>query len=408
MIKELFLNKNFFLLLTGQFVSQLGDKFYLIALAWWVLEKTGSPSIMGIIIFCSIFPEIITSFISGYFVDNYGKKRIIVFCDLIRGFLMLLGSALFFGNSLEISHIILISTAISISSSFFNPAVQSIYPLILNNSKIKAGQSLSQLAYGVTSVFGPVFGSILLGFTGVGFIFLINGISYIISGLSEWFIYFEEKAEKSKQDFKSSFKDGLFFILKNREILITVMLIGIVHFFIGSFQLILPIISRLFSQENPIFLGITESSMGFGFIIGSILSRFIKKEYFRTLINISMILGIVFFVSGLIITLKLMVIILLPIFVILTGASVSNASIFWNSFLHKKTPLNLSGRVFSISNMTGNFSLPVSIAVTGILIETTGSGMYLILMGIVLSLITIIIKFFILKKGKSNLNGEIA
>ncbi len=39
--------KNLDLLITGQFISQIGDKFYALALAFWVLQTTGSPEQHG-------------------------------------------------------------------------------------------------------------------------------------------------------------------------------------------------------------------------------------------------------------------------------------------------------------------------------------------------------------------------
>ena len=37
-IVKMMINRNFFYLITGQFVSQIGDKFHIIAISFWVLE----------------------------------------------------------------------------------------------------------------------------------------------------------------------------------------------------------------------------------------------------------------------------------------------------------------------------------------------------------------------------------
>jgi len=44
------MNRNFKLLLGGQLVSQVGDKFHMIALAFWVLNTTGSSAKMGAVL----------------------------------------------------------------------------------------------------------------------------------------------------------------------------------------------------------------------------------------------------------------------------------------------------------------------------------------------------------------------
>ena len=55
---KLLMNKNLALLLSGQFVSQIGDKFYMLALAIWVLDTTNSPAMMGAVLFYSSYRHI--------------------------------------------------------------------------------------------------------------------------------------------------------------------------------------------------------------------------------------------------------------------------------------------------------------------------------------------------------------
>jgi len=44
---------------TGQTISRLGDNLYRIALAWWVLEKTGSAVAMGTVLVFSQIPMLL-------------------------------------------------------------------------------------------------------------------------------------------------------------------------------------------------------------------------------------------------------------------------------------------------------------------------------------------------------------
>ena len=60
----------FALLWSGQTISRLGDSLYRIALAWWVLEKTGSAAIMGTVLIFSTVPMLIFLLIGGVVVDR--------------------------------------------------------------------------------------------------------------------------------------------------------------------------------------------------------------------------------------------------------------------------------------------------------------------------------------------------
>jgi MFS family permease len=102
------MNRNLALLLSGQFVSQIGDKFYMLALAIWVLDTTNSPAMMGGVLFCSFFPMFLMGFIAGAVVDKYNRKIIIVAADFIRGLVIAVVTCLYHFNLLNI-HAIFIS-----------------------------------------------------------------------------------------------------------------------------------------------------------------------------------------------------------------------------------------------------------------------------------------------------------
>src|SRR5689334_18807907 len=82
------LNKNLYFLLSGQFISQIGDKFYALALAYWVLQTTKSPSMMGLVLFSSMAPAILTGFFAGGIIDFFNRKTLLVNTDVIRGFVV--------------------------------------------------------------------------------------------------------------------------------------------------------------------------------------------------------------------------------------------------------------------------------------------------------------------------------
>lgn len=90
-----FINRNFSLMWVGKTISLLGDKFYAIALAWWVLESTGSAALMSFVMALSIFPGIVCGIVSGPFVDRWSRKAILVAADAIRAIAVSLVAVLY-------------------------------------------------------------------------------------------------------------------------------------------------------------------------------------------------------------------------------------------------------------------------------------------------------------------------
>jgi hypothetical protein len=57
--------RSFMLLWTGQVISRLGDSLYRVALAWWVLERTGSATAMGTVLIFSFTPMLLFLLLGG-------------------------------------------------------------------------------------------------------------------------------------------------------------------------------------------------------------------------------------------------------------------------------------------------------------------------------------------------------
>ena len=75
----------FALLWSGQTISRLGDRFYQVALAWWVLEKTGSAVVMGTVLICSDVPMLVFALLGGALVDRWPRLPVMMLSDLLRG-----------------------------------------------------------------------------------------------------------------------------------------------------------------------------------------------------------------------------------------------------------------------------------------------------------------------------------
>src|SRR5437763_10930697 len=98
-------HRPFALLWSGQTISRLGDSLYRIALAWWVLEKTGSATAMGTVLICSFTPMLLFLLLGGVAVDRFPRVRVMLASDLLRSLVALTLALLAAGQLLEIWHV---------------------------------------------------------------------------------------------------------------------------------------------------------------------------------------------------------------------------------------------------------------------------------------------------------------
>jgi D-alanyl-D-alanine dipeptidase len=145
---KLLINRNFAFLWIGKITSQIGDKFYAIALAWWILQKTDSPGIMGCFLAVSAIPCLVLGFFAGALVDRLNRKNVLIVTDILRGSLTLSVVILSFLKVLEIWHVFVIGAGLSLITAFFDPAIQALIPQIVDKDKLKdANNQFKKLGY---------------------------------------------------------------------------------------------------------------------------------------------------------------------------------------------------------------------------------------------------------------------
>src|ERR687894_3248460 len=75
--------RDFRLLFLGQGVSVLGDRMVAVALAFAVLEVGGSPSEVGLVLACKVFPLVGSVLIGGVVGDRTSRRSVMIAADLV-------------------------------------------------------------------------------------------------------------------------------------------------------------------------------------------------------------------------------------------------------------------------------------------------------------------------------------
>ncbi len=79
------LNRNFVLIWLGQMVSQIGTQMFSLALLFWILETTGSATMMGLVAMSAALPGALLGPFGGTLADNMSRKHLMIYADAIRG-----------------------------------------------------------------------------------------------------------------------------------------------------------------------------------------------------------------------------------------------------------------------------------------------------------------------------------
>lgn len=361
-------NRNFFLLWQGQLVSVFGDALYSMALGFWVLQETGSTTIMGSIMALVTIPRIILGPFAGVIVDRCDRKKLIILGDLIRGIGMLIIATLALNGSLKIWMVMLMGIVLGICSSFFNPSIQSVLPEIVPSDKLIKANSSYQMATTGADIVGQSIGGLLYTVIGAPLMFLINSISYLFSSFTEGFIKIPEIERKNVNiTFREDFMEGIKFILRFKGLIRSLIMAFFVNFLFGMIRvLIIP----WFVSDPSLGMakyGVLNGFQSFGFLIGTLVLSFITIKsnqkynvYIFSIVTFVSLIGLGAFINNFVIIIICFTSAFGFMFVFNTVA---------NSTIMELTPADKRGKVFATIGTLAMAISPIGNFVGGVLGE---------------------------------------
>lgn len=401
--KNIWRNKDFLLLFSGGLVSRIGNGIHNIALVWFILELTGSGTTTGTMLVLSTLPAVLIGPFGGLIADRINRKLLIAGNDFLRGFIVLgLGWTIYSGQA---NFYVLGSATvlISISGAFFNPAVSAVFPNLVSSENLEKANSLENISMNFTQIIGAAIGGILIGTLGIAGAFFFNGISFILSGISELFINIPPVSQEadSKESFLADFKYGLEYLAGRKEILGLFIIFLFLNFlYNGLFAVGLPFIYNQVLEVNGLLFGLAKSIFPVGAIIGSILINYIVIEnnikfLGKTLTAQSCLLMLMglplsYFILDSYSTIN----IYLVLKILLLGIGILNAlvNIPIITIFQKMIPDNLRGRVFGLLGSLTQGLTPISMGLMGILFDRVSPNILFIIPGI----LAIIISFSVI------------
>ena len=387
------INRNFAYLLMGQFVSQLGDKFHYIAVSFWVLKTTGSSAKMGAVLAASLIPSLIVGFFSGAFVDRYNRKLIIVGTDLVRGLIIALFALLFYFEMMNFYAILLMQAMLSVNAAFFDPAIPSVIPQMVSEKDLASANSKHQFVNGFSTIAGAFLAGIFISSFGYLSAFIMNAVSFILSAGFECFIQIppnlNQGQKKERSGLIQDMRQGYSYIFSKRILMILLFMVMLIHFFVGSIEVFMPVIAAVF-RDGPKSFGFFQTAFGLGTIMMAIvlsvkpIFKMGKTSLFTSVFFIGLLYVAASFFNGS----ETVMLSLFLVMIFLFGCCIICASISFKTILQKGIDNQFSGRVFAVAGSLGNAAIPGAMIVYGVLLENYDYHLLLKISGLVVMVLS--------------------
>lgn len=227
-------NKSFRLLLSGQVISELGNWFnFLAGLGLVRVVSGGAPEVTAWLLISRTIPFAVFAPIAGALVDRLSRRTVMIVSDLVRSVFAL--GFLLVKSPEHLWWAYFCSVMMAVFTALFEAAKNAATPNITGNEGLLAGNALMFSSRFLLMSVGAALGGFASDIFGFEAAFIINSISFLISGYSVWLIKENEMRQKetaeksySKQRVKihADMKEGWLFILKT-PLVGTILLVNI-------------------------------------------------------------------------------------------------------------------------------------------------------------------------------------
>jgi MFS family permease len=383
---------NFRLLWIGQGTSLLGDQFYLIAMPWLVLQRTGDPLALGAVLALAGLPRAIFMLLGGALTDRFSPRVIMLVSDVIRLVLIAGLAALVLSNSIQIWMLYAFSLLFGIAAGFFLPASNAIVPGLVGKSNLQAGNAISQGTSMLAQFLGPVLaggifawaaqnlhfaGNASQGMEGAALAFAFDAFTFLASVITLWLMDLPDyRPAAATEKVLDSIWSGLRYFWQDgfiRFVLIMMACGGLI--FVGSLMVGIPVFAKTRLTGGATAFALLMSAYGGGSLLGIIAAGALPKpgasqtKIILTALNLLFAFGWIA-MMGLTST-------GLALFVMLViGLGMGYQMITFFTALQRRVPRHLLGRLMSLVLLFNVGLAPLSQAIAGVVIKWSLAGLF--------------------------------
>jgi len=178
-----FAHRDFRLLFLGRTTSFVGNAFANVALAFAVLELTGSKADLGYVLAARALPQVLFLIAGGIWADRLPRHRVMVVSNLLSGLSQATVAALLLSGHARIWELGALAAVNGMSSAFFFPASTGIVPQTVPRPLLQSANAVLRLGLNGSFIGGAALGGVIVAATSPGVGIACDAGSFFLAAL---------------------------------------------------------------------------------------------------------------------------------------------------------------------------------------------------------------------------------
>ena len=262
-------------------VNKIGNMLYDYGNSVWLASMgTIGQTVLGMYQISELVTSILVNPFGGVVSDRFSRRKILMATDLVCGILCLAISFIR-NDSWMIGALIGANIVQAIAFAFSRPANKAIITEVVEKDEIVTYNARLELVLQVVGVSSPVLSFLVLQFASLRITLVLDALSFFLAFVLVALL--PKKEEKTLGEKKLTFKvicadikEGVHYIVKQREIFFLLVMASSVNFFFAAFNYLLPFSNQLYGIQGAYATILTMGAIGS--IVGALLASKIKAS----------------------------------------------------------------------------------------------------------------------------------
>jgi MFS family permease len=266
-------------LFAGRTISLVGDGVAPVAIAFAVLDLTGSATDLGLVLAAHSLMITALVLIGGVLADRVSPRLAMLRADLVRMVVVGAIAALLIAGVAEIWQLAVLYAIEGAATAFFNPASDAIVPAVVSPRRLQEANALLDVSRSLGKFIGPAIAGVLLALGTPGWALAVDALSFGASAFFLLSLRAPRRPPAGKPDFLGELRHGW------REFIAQgwlwpIVLSGAIGnaIFFPAFQVLGPTVADQ-SLGGSSAWALIAAGMGIGSLIGGAIALTIRPRF---------------------------------------------------------------------------------------------------------------------------------
>jgi MFS family permease len=266
---------NFRLWTAGALISNIGTWMQRVAQDWLVLTKLThhDASALGIVIGLQFAPLLLLLPWTGSAADRLNQRKLLMFTQASMGVLALILGVLTISGTVQLWHVYVLAFLSGAALALDAPVRQTFVAEMVGDADLPNAVALNSMSFNSAQMIGPAVAGLLIAGVGIGWAFLLNGLSFAAVLISMSFFRDSELRPNPRAHRASGgFIEGLRYVWTRPDLGAILLMLFLIGTFGFNFPIFISTMAVNVFHTDARGFGLLSSLMAAGTLSGSLFA----------------------------------------------------------------------------------------------------------------------------------------